>query len=78
MQVGEQAGCPDACGASWASRRTTAIGCGLFHGRRKDYAREDGTQPETPGVAPLIVPFGVMVRSVLRRVQGHETRPIRA
>jgi hypothetical protein len=46
MRVREQAGCPDACVASWASRKTTAIGCGLFHGRRKDYAREDGAQPE--------------------------------
>jgi hypothetical protein len=51
-------------------RRPT--GCGLFRSRREDFADESLSQAASVTHGAVILLFTVMVRSVLRHVQGHE------
>jgi hypothetical protein len=50
------------------------IGCGLFHGNRKDCPQERCRHAGPVVVLPRILRFSRMVRSVLFVLQGHETR----
>ena len=60
--------------ATGPAPRQRPTGCGLFRSRREDYADDSVSQAASVTHGAVILLFTVMVRSVLRRMQGHETR----
>jgi hypothetical protein len=50
------------------------IGCGLLRSRQEDFAVGSASQVASATEGAGILPITAMVRSVLLRVQGHETR----